>query len=165
MISFLVAMDQNNVIGYQNDMPWHLPRDLKYFKEQTIGKKIIMGRKTYESIGRPLPERENIVVTRNKDTSQYPEEIKVIHSLDEVVQWDRENPDEEFMIIGGGIIFKETMEYADRLYITLINETFPGDAYFPEFDKSEWDLTSKELGIRDENNDYEYYFMQYDRKK
>lgn len=165
MISFLVAMDENNVIGYENDMPWHLPRDLKFFKEKTIGHKIIMGRKTYESIGRPLPKRENIVLTRNKATNDYPEEVQVIHSLDVVLKWNKMNSQEEYIIIGGGVLFEQSLDYADRLYITRICEKFPGDTYFPFFDESEWELTSRESGMRDEKNDYEYYFLQYDRIK
>lgn len=163
MISLLVAMDKNNVIGYKNDLPWHLPRDLKYFKEKTTGHTIIMGRKTFESIGRPLPNRRNIVVTRNKTFVQ--EGVEVIHDLATIWQLNDESPREELFIIGGAELYRQALPHADRLYITKIEETFEGDTYFPTFSEAEWELTKKEQGIQDENNPYEYYFLQYERKK
>lgn len=162
MISLLVAMDKNRVIGHNNDLPWRLPRDLKFFKELTIEKNVIMGRKTYDSIGRALPKRRNIVLTQ-KDIN-FPDGIEVINSLDTLYAMDKENPTEELFVIGGGDIFKQVLPKSDRMYITLIEETFEGDTFFPTFDESEWDLTSKVKGIKDEKNPYEYYFLQYDRK-
>lgn len=127
MISLIVAHDNNRVIGYENAMPWHLPGDLQYFKEQTMGKPMIMGRKTFESIGRPLPGRRNIVITRNRDYEA--EGIEVVYSLDEALQLAQGA--EEIMIIGGQQIFTESLPIADRLYITHIDHEFVGDTYFP----------------------------------
>lgn len=137
MISLIVAHDKNRVIGYENKMPWHLPGELKYFKETTMGKPMIMGRKTFESIGRPLPGRRNIIITRNKD--YHAEGIELASSLEEAIQMARDA--EEIMIIGGEQIFKLAMENADRLYITHIEHEFEGDTYFPSYG-DEWNLVS-----------------------
>lgn len=162
MISLLVAMDTNHVIGAKNDLPWHLPNDLKFFKAKTVGHTIVMGRKTYESIGRPLPNRRNIVITRS-ESADLPKEVEVIHHLDDIKALEEENPSEEYFVIGGGSIFEQVIDYADRMYITLIKATFPGDTYFPAFNEKEWQLTKKEQGMQDDKNPYEYYFLQYDR--
>lgn len=163
MISLLVAMDRNHVIGYENDMPWHLPKDLKHFKEKTTGNTMIMGRKTFDSIGRVLPNRKNVILTKQENYSI--EGAIVIDQLEDIYDWNEKSPDEELFIVGGGHIFDQVLPRADRMYITEINEEFPGDAYFPVFSKTEWKLTKKEKGIRDEKNPYEYYFLQYDRIK
>ncbi|RFB16869.1 dihydrofolate reductase [Bacillus sp. HNG] len=160
MISLLLAMDKNQLIGKDNDLPWRLPADLAYFKRVTMGHPIIMGRKTYDSIGRPLPGRENIIVTR--DTSYKAEGCKVIHSIDEIVKMSEET-EQELFVIGGAEIFKEILPYSDRLYITVIDEEFEGDTYFPAFDKAEWQVISKEKGIKDEKNPYEYTFLVYEK--
>lgn len=162
MISLLVAMDENHVIGHHNDLPWHLPRDLRFFKQLTTGHTIIMGRKTYESIGRPLPDRRNVVLTRQQVT--FPEGIEVIRDLQTLYDWQEENPEEEFFVIGGGDIFNQVLSHADRMYITLIKHTFKGDTFFPKFNEAEWTLTHKKKGIKDSKNPYDYYFLQYDRK-
>lgn len=130
MISLIVAHDENRVIGYQNDLPWYLPGDLKYFKEMTMGKPMIMGRKTYDSIGRPLPGRRNIVITRNEDFTA--DGIEVVGSLEKALALVE--GEEEVMIIGGAQIFEQSMAIADRLYITFINHSFKGDTYFPSYD-------------------------------
>ncbi|THE10388.1 dihydrofolate reductase [Bacillus timonensis] len=160
MISLLLAMDKNQLIGKDNDLPWRLPADLAYFKRVTMGHPIIMGRKTYDSIGRPLPGRENIIVTR--DTSYKAEGCMVIHSIEEIVKMSEETQQELF-VIGGAEIFKEILPNTDRLYITEIDEEFEGDTYFPAFDKSEWKVISKEKGIKDEKNPYEYTFFVYEK--
>ena len=130
MISLIVALDKNRVIGLNNAMPWHLPGELQYFKETTMGKPIIMGRKTFESIGRPLPGRRNIVITRNP---QYDAEgIELALSLDEAIKLAGDV--DEIMIIGGQQIFTESLPLADRLYITEIDHEFEGDTYFPEYE-------------------------------
>ena len=136
MISLLVAHDPNRVIGLNNDLPWHVPEDLAYFKKVSMGKAMVMGRKTYESIGRPLPGRLNIVVTRNKDFTA--EGIVVVHNLNEAIEKAEAYAD-EVMIIGGAEIFNLTMDIADRLYITLIQQPFEGDTFFPEYGP-EWKL-------------------------
>ncbi|MUV39824.1 Dihydrofolate reductase [Lentibacillus sp. JNUCC-1] len=163
MISLLVAMDRNRVIGYQNGMPWHLPEDLKFFKRLTTGHMIVMGRKTFDSIGRALPNRENVVLTRGTvDTN---ENIKVIHGLDQVQTWHDEDPEKEIFVIGGGHIFEQVLPFADRMYITLIEDEFTGDTYFPEFNEANWKVSSRVKGEKNNDNPYDYYFIQYDRNK
>ncbi|OCS88686.1 dihydrofolate reductase [Caryophanon tenue] len=129
MISLIVAHDEQYVIGKDNDMPWHLPGDLQYFKAQTMGKPVIMGRKTFESIGRPLPGRRNIVITRNRDYSA--EGIEVVYSLAEALALTNDAPEQ--MVIGGQQIFTEALPLATRLYITHIDTTFEGDTFFPRY--------------------------------
>src|SRR5690625_4711624 len=163
MISLLVAMGKNHVIGFENDMPWHLPGDLKYFKEKTTGQTIIMGRKTFDSIGRVLPNRRNVVLTRQE--TDFPDGIEVIQDIDLIYQWNKKNPEQEFFVIGGGNLYEQVLPYADRLYITEIDELFHGDTYFPSFKADEWELTSKVKGEKNNHNSYDYYFLQYDRKQ
>ncbi|MRH42465.1 dihydrofolate reductase [Aquibacillus halophilus] len=161
MISLLYAMDRNRVIGYKNELPWRLPNDLKFFKEMTTSNSIIMGRKTFDSMNGPLPNRKNIIITRDESYQQ--ENCEVIHSVDTIVEWNNLNPDTEYFVIGGGNIFKQILPYSDRMYMTYIDESFPGDTYFPEFDENKWKMTKKEKGPNDEKNPYDYYFIQYDR--
>ncbi|TRM12528.1 dihydrofolate reductase [Lentibacillus cibarius] len=161
MISLLVAMDQNKVIGYQNDLPWYLPNDLKFFKQKTTGNTIFMGRKTFEAIGKPLPNRTNVVITRKQ--SGFPEGIEVVHNIDAVLEWDRQHSDAETFVIGGADIFRQLLPHADRMYITRIDETFKGDTYFPSFNEEDWQLTSRKRGEQNEKNPYTYHFLQYDR--
>lgn len=162
LISLLVAMDQNRVIGVNNQLPWHLPKDLKFFKEKTTGNTIIMGRKTFESIGKPLPNRRNVVITRSN--RKFPDGLEVKKDLSVIYEWNHNQPDVEFFVIGGANIFQQVLPYADRMYITLIEDRFQGDTFFPTFDEKEWELTSKVKGEKDEKNPYDYYFLQYDRK-
>ncbi|WP_077602990.1 dihydrofolate reductase [Oceanobacillus sojae] len=162
MISLLFAASRNNVIGYQNKMPWHLPQDLKFFKEKTTGNTIIMGRKTLESMNGPLPNRRNVVLTRNKDLEI--KNVEIIHDLSVVEHWNQEHPETEYFIIGGGAVYEQAVPIADRMYITRIDEDFPGDTFAPAFDEAEWELTKKEKGIKNYKNPYDYYFLQYDRK-
>lgn len=131
MISLIVAHDENRVIGYENDMPWHLPGDLAYFKKMTMGKPIIMGRKTFESIGRALPGRTNIVITRNPNYEA--DHIITVGSLEAALEVAKPLH-EEVMIIGGGHIFEQSLALADRLYITEIDHAFKGDTYFPTYE-------------------------------
>jgi dihydrofolate reductase len=159
MISFVVAMDENRAIGKDNDLPWYLPNDLKHFKKTTMGKPIVMGRKTYESIGKPLPGRENIVVTR--DHSYEAEGTTIVHAVDEVLQIDAE----EICVIGGSEIFKQLLPVADRLYITEIHHTFDADTYFPELNDNEWKEVSRTAGIVDEKNKYAHEFVVYEKIK
>ncbi|MBT2598509.1 MULTISPECIES: dihydrofolate reductase [unclassified Oceanobacillus] len=162
MISLLLAMDRNHVIGVNNQLPWHLPKDLRFFKEKTTGNTIIMGRKTFESMGGALSNRKNIVLTKRTDV-QY-ENVKIIHHIDKIKKWNMENPKEEYFIIGGANLFKQVMDIADRMYITLIDDSFTGDTFFPEFNKEDWIVSSEIKGEKDEKNPYDYYFIQYDRK-
>ncbi|MDN7241035.1 dihydrofolate reductase [Planococcus sp. N028] len=139
MISLMVAHDPNRVIGKDNQLPWHIPEDLAYFKKHTVGKGIVMGRNTYESIGRPLPKRRNIIVTRN--TEYKVDGADVVHTLDQAIRL-AEEVHEEVMVIGGEEVFRSILPRADRLYITLIKADFEGDTFFPEYG-SEWQLVSQ----------------------
>ncbi len=160
MISFLWAQDENGLIGNNNDLPWRLPADLKYFKETTMGHPIVMGRKTYESIGRPLPGRTNIILTRDQDYQA--EGCLVFHAREDLLEWIKEKGSEVF-ITGGSEIFKLFLEDADRLYVTKIGATFEGNTYFPELDWKKWRLVSAEEGPKDEKNPYDYEFQIYER--
>ncbi|SFJ99020.1 dihydrofolate reductase [Halobacillus dabanensis] len=162
MISFIFAMDRNRLIGKDNDLPWHIPNDFKFFKDMTWGKTIIMGRKTFESFGKPLPEREHIVITKNQEYDR--EGCTVIHTIDEILQMDKNEPDKEWFVIGGSVLFEKMLPYADRMYLTYIDASFEGDTYFPEYDESEWTLVSETKGKKDDKNPYDYYFRTYDRK-
>lgn len=160
MISFIWAMDENRVIGNNNQLPWHLPEDLKFFKRVTMGHPVAMGRKTHESIGRILPGRENIVITRNRDFTC--EGCTVIYSIEEFIAYCREKNDEVF-VIGGAEIFHELLPIVDRLYLTMIYDKFDGDTFFPVFSLEDFELVLKEPGIRDEKNPYDYEFLIYHR--
>ncbi len=162
MISLLVAMDQHRLIGKDNQLPWHLPQDLAYFKKVTMGHKIIMGRKTFESIGRPLPGRENIIVTRDMTYTQ--PGCTILHSIEEIIALSSRS-NEEVFVIGGAEIFKEILPVSDRLYITEIDHEFEGDTYFPERKHSEWIKVSAERGIMDEKNPYDYQFVIYEKSR
>ncbi|UII54525.1 dihydrofolate reductase [Cytobacillus spongiae] len=159
MISLMWAMDENRVIGKDNQLPWHLPEDLKFFKRTTMGHPIAMGRKTFESIGKPLPGRENVIITRNQNYEQ--EGCKILHSIEELLHYSQTQ--NELFIIGGAEIFREALPYADRLYLTQINHSFDGDTFFPSFDRNEWKLVSKEKGIKNEQNPYDYEFQIYEK--
>lgn len=160
MLSLIVAIGNNRMIGSDNDMPWHIPKDLQYFKEVTNGHTIIMGRKTFESIGRPLPNRRNIVLTRQELNI---DGVEVIHELNDIFKIVEKHPNDEIFIGGGGNLYEQTISHADRLYITHIDEDFEGDTLFPEFSKSEWKQVSKTKGEKDDKNPYDYYFTVYDR--
>ncbi|WP_226530521.1 dihydrofolate reductase [Metabacillus niabensis] len=160
MISLIVAMDKYRLIGRDNQLPWHLPQDLAYFKKVTMNHKIIMGRKTFESIGRPLPGRENIIVTRDSTYSQ--EGCTILHSIDEILELSSRS-DEELFVIGGAEIFKEILPVSDRLYITEIDDEFEGDTYFPDRKETEWKKISVEKGTKDAKNPYDFEFVVYEK--
>ncbi|WP_068776389.1 dihydrofolate reductase [Paenibacillus sp. FJAT-26967] len=157
-VSFLFAMDRQNAIGIDNKLPWHLPADLKFFKKMTTGHSVLMGRKTYDSIGRPLPNRRNIVLTRQPDYKL--EGCEVVHSVEEALAGFQE---EEVFVIGGTEVFKLFWPYADKLYVTFIDDIFEADTYFPVIEPQEWSLVSEEQGIKDDKNPYDYYFRTYER--
>ncbi|MGP4071895.1 dihydrofolate reductase [Piscibacillus sp. B03] len=160
MLSFIVAMDENGVIGKDNDLPWYLPNDLKYFKEVTSGHNIIMGRKTFESIGRPLPNRKNIILTRDK--TYQADGCVVVHSMKELESYLQED---EVFLIGGAELFNIALPRADRLYITRIHDTFEGDTYFPNIDLTKWELIEQTPGKTDERNVHDHTFLIYKRKR
>lgn len=160
MLAAIAAMDENRVIGKANQLPWHLPADLKHFKEITSGHTILMGRKTYESIGRPLPNRRNIVMTR--DAHYQAPGCEVVTSLQAAL--DLTMPDEQIFIIGGAEIYHQTLPQVQRLYLTIIHDEFVGDTYFPDLDKQAWQELSKEKHEPDEKNAHAYTFLTLERK-
>ena len=166
-LSMIVATAQNRVIGRDNALPWYLPNVLKYFKQTTLGKPVIMGRKTYESIGKPLPGRTNIVITRQTD--YLPEGVKVVHSVAEARDLAESvcliDGQEEAMIMGGAEIYTLALPDADRLYLTEVHADVDGDAYFPEYDKTEWQEISREDFSAEGPNPYNYSFVVYDKKR
>jgi len=165
ILSMIVATADNNIIGKDNTMPWHLPADLAYFKQVTLGKPIIMGRKTYESIGRPLPGRRNIVISR--DESYTAEGIDTVTSVEKALALvdgsDGGEAVEEIMVIGGGAIYKHCLPNADRLYVTHIKATIDGDTQFPNYDNGSWQKIESELRKSDDKNAYDLDFCIYQR--
>lgn len=159
MISIIVAIAQNGVIGNRNALLWHISEDMRFFRRTTLGHPVIMGRKTFESLGcRPLPKRDNIILTRGD--AAY-EGVGTAHSLEEA--FAAADSSEEIFVIGGAQIYAEAMPYADRLYITRIEHDFQGDTRFPEFDKSQWRLVSSERHDRGETFEYPFVFELYER--
>lgn len=169
MLSLIVAVAQNNAIGRNNELLWHISEDLKYFKSTTTGHPVIMGRKTYESIGRPLPGRRNIVLTRgemeippvkNPQTTS----MEVVHSLEQV--YEIASGEGEFFVMGGGMLYNETFGMADYLYLTKIYAVAEdADTFFPEVRESEWDVVRESELMHDEENDIDFKFIVYKRKK
>jgi len=157
--SIIVAMDMNRVIGKDNQLPWRLPRELQYVKQTTMGHPIILGRKNYEAIGRPLPGRRNIVMTKDPQFSA--EGCEIAHSVEEVYQLCE--GEEEIFIFGGEQIYKLFLEKTDKLYVTVIHHEFEGDTFFPEIDYNQWKEISKVQGITDEKNPYTYFYHVYER--
>ena len=159
MISIIVAVAGNGVIGSGNQMPWHISEDLRRFKAITTGHPVIMGRKTFESLGRPLPNRTNVVITRNP--SYVAEGAAVVGSLSEAL--DMFPADEEVFVIGGGEIYRQAMDVADRLYITRVAEPFEGDTTFPEVDENRWRVTWREAHPCGEKFPHPFEFIDYQR--
>ena len=164
-LALIAAYSQNRVVGNDNKLPWHLPEDLQYFKRCTSGKAIIMGRKTFDSIGRPLPNRTNIVITRNEAFQA--EGVKVVSSLAQAIELaaavNEVNGVEEVMIIGGATIYELALPLADRLYLTHVHANIEGDAYFPQVDFSGWYETQRSDYSASDNNPYDYSFVVYDK--
>ena len=162
MLSIIVAVAKNNVIGKDNKLIWHLPEDLKRFKRLTTGHTIIMGRKTFESLGRVLPNRKHIVLCNDAEMNINAENVEVIESIDKIEKY--ENSEEENFVIGGASIYKLLLPKASKLYITKINQEFDGDVYFPEINENEWKIVEREQGIKDEKNPYDYEYITYVRR-
>ena len=161
IVSIIVAIDDNWGIGKDNQLPWHLPSDLKRFKQLTMGHHLIMGRKTYESIGRQLPGRISIVLSRDPDY-ELPDGI-LTNSLDEALKFSKESGETETFIIGGGQVFEEALELADRIYLTKVHEEFGCDTFFPELDPFEWITTEIFCQPAEERNQYPYTFQNMER--
>lgn len=162
MIAIVVAVADNHVIGKDNQLIWHLPADLRHFKQKTMGHPMIMGRKTFESIGKPLPGRTTIIVTRQENFQA--EGCLVAHSVQEAIDLGRELDKEQVSIVGGAEIYKQAMPFVDTLYLTRVHHTFDGDTYFPELQEKEWEQVSMERHEPDEKNRYSYSFIELRRK-
>ncbi len=160
MITIIAAIANNNALGKDNDLIWHLPADLIRFRKTTTGHHIIMGRNTYESIGKPLPNRTTVIITRNKNYKA--EGCIVVNSIKEALNIAKN--DESPFIIGGAQIYKEAIELVDKLDITEVHHKFDADVFFPEIDKEKWLETSRQRFSKDEKNIYEYSFVQYVKK-
>lgn len=168
MLSMIAAMGKNRVIGKDNEMPWHLPADLQHFKKTTMHSPIVMGRKTYESIGRPLPGRLNIVLSRDPELKI--EGCSVAHSMDEALliantdaSSDNGNKNNEVFITGGAYLYEMFLDKADRLYLTQIDEVFSGDTFFPDYTRLKWKEVARRNYPADENNPHAYSFVTLDR--
>lgn len=158
----IAAMASNRVIGADNKMPWHLPADLAHFKRLTLGKPVVMGRKTYESIGKALPGRLNIVVTQNADYTVT--DATVVTSCEQALKVANQAADDEVMIIGGGMLYEHFLPICNRLYLTQIDLNVTGDTYFPDYQaKAQWQTVSQEKCSADPKNKYNYTFKRLDR--
>lgn len=161
-LSLMAALSTNNVIGRNNDVPWRLSTDLKRLKAMTMGHHVIMGRKTYESVGKPLPGRTNVVITRQEGYA--PEGVTVVHSLEDAVRVAAQAGESEAIILGGAEIYAQAMHRADRMYLTRVHAEVEGDTWFPDFDDvSEWRLTDAEHFDADEKNEHPFSFLTYER--
>jgi len=159
-ISIISAMASNRAIGIRNTLPWQLPEDLKHFKALTMGHHIVMGRKTYDSIGKPLPGRDTVIVTRNADFAV--PGCLAVNSLDAALTVS--HGDAEVFFVGGAELYRQALAIAHRIYLTEIQRVFDGDAFFPEFDKSQWIETARDKHRTEGPNGFEYHFVVYDRK-
>lgn len=160
MLTIIAAAGENNALGKENELVWHLPDDFKRFKELTSRHHIIMGRKTFESFPKPLPNRTHVVITRKENYKK--EGIVVVHSLERAVEFSNEDP--QTFIIGGGEIYKLGMEVADRIELTRVHGTFDADTFFPEIDETKWKLVSEKFHKQDEKHDYSFTYLTYERK-
>lgn len=166
IISLIVAASTNNAIGKDNQLLWHLPNDMKFFKYTTWGMPVVMGRKTYEALaGEPLPGRFNFVITRQRDWKPTNDKATVTPSLEHALKEAAATDCKETFVIGGGEIYKEAMPIADRIYMTRVHATFDGDTYFPPIDEKDWQLTDNRDFPADEKHAYAYSFQVWQRKK
>lgn len=156
----IAAASENNVIGKNNELVWHMPADFKYFKEKTKGHIIIMGRKTFESLGKPLKYRTNVVISSKDD--YLPEGTEKFDSLEDALKWSSDQNEDEIFIIGGASVYKQAMRKANRIYLTRIHGKFEGDTYFPEISE-EWELISSVENKADEKNPYDYTFLVFEK--
>ena len=160
-ISLIVVVDEKNGIGKNNQLLCHLPADLKYFKQTTTGHHIVLGRKTYESVGKPLPNRTNIVITRSAKNI---DGCIIKESIEDAIAFAKANNENELFITGGGTVYDLTLQLADKIYITQVHHTFDADTFFPHFDKQDWLEVKNEFHKADEKNMYDYSFIVYQRK-
>ena len=163
MLSIIVAKAKNNIIGKNNQLLWKLPEDLKHFKELTTGHTIIMGRKTFESLGKVLANRKHIVFSQNPDFHVEDSQVEVVHSLLQIQEYIE--GEEEAFVIGGAMIYNLLMPYVKKMYVTQINQDFEGDTFFPKINEEVWEEVERKKGIRNEQNNLDYEFITYIRKK
>lgn len=161
MLTLIAAAGENNELGKDNDLVWHLPDDFKRFKQLTTGHHIIMGRKTFETFPKTLPRRTHVVITRKDNYKK--EGTVVVHSLERAVELSKDDP--QPFVIGGGEIYKLSMDIADRIEITRVHGTFDADTFFPEIDPEKWELVAEEYHDKDEKHNYAFTYLTYDRRK
>ena len=162
-VSAIVAVSENGYIGKENQIPWHLPKDLQYFKKTTLGHPVIMGKKSFLSMGKPLPGRQNIVITR--DTTMYHSGCDVVHSIPDALLTAYQSQASECFIIGGGEIYSQTIQFWDKLYLTRVHANIEGDVSFPELNADEWQEISSHFIEKDEKNTFDMTFIVYERLK
>ena len=162
MLSLIVAASTNNAIGKQNNMLWHLPEDLKFFKNTTWGMPVVMGRKTFEAVGKPLPGRTNIIVTTNQNWSA--KNTIATRSIEDAITVANETNAKEIFITGGGEIYKQTLPIADKVYLTRVHTVIDGDAFFPEMDLNTWEVIFEKQVKADEKNKFDMTFQTWIRK-
>ena len=162
MLSIIVAKASNNIIGKNNSLIWHLPEDLKRFKELTTGHTIIMGRRTFESLGRVLPNRKHVILCNDMKMDIEDENIEILEDISMLDKYI--NSEEEHFIIGGATIYRLLMPYANKMYITEIDQEFDGDVSFPEINKEQWNVVEVQKGLKDEKNPFDYNYVTYVRK-
>ena len=162
--TIVVAAAENNVIGINNQLPWHLSDDLKFFKKITLGKPVLMGRKTFESLGKPLPKRLNIVLSRNAIT--LPEGVLHFSSYEDAIRFLESEKTEEVCVIGGGVVFKEALDTIDQIYLTRVHTALnEGEVFFPQLDEMEWKKVWEDFHPADEQHQFSFTFEQYKRKE
>lgn len=161
MLSIIVAVAKNNVIGKDNQLIWHLPEDLKRFKKLTTNHTIIMGRKTFESLGRVLPNRKHVILCNDAEMNVNDENVEILNDISKIKKYI--DSDEENFVIGGATIYKLLMPYTNKMYVTHINQDFEGDVYFPEISENDWKVIEKEKGLKDEKNPFDYEYITYER--
>lgn len=160
IISLVAAAGNNNVIGFNNQLPWKMPADMKFFMKLTMGHPVIMGRKTFDSTGKPLKDRRNIIISRDKNLTL--SGCEVAHSMKEALELVKE--EKEVFIIGGEEIYRQSMHLANKIYLTRIYGDFQGDSFFPEINEHQWVLTSNKMNMADERNPYAFAFLEYIKK-
>lgn len=163
LISLVVAASENNVIGKDNKLLWHLPNDMKFFKNTTWAMPVVMGRKTFDSLGKPLTGRTNIVITRKENWKK--EGVKVVKSLDEAIALAGDADAKEVFVIGGGEIFRQSIDRADKIYLTRVHTTVEGDTFFPEVPETQWELASNLDFAADNKHAFSYSFQIWQRKQ
>lgn len=160
MLTIIAAAAENNALGKDNQLVWHLPDDFKRFKKLTSGHHIIMGRKTFDSFPKPLPNRTHVVITRQDNYRK--EDVLVVNSLERAIELSADDP--EAFVIGGGEIYKMSMKLADKIELTRVHGTFEADTFFPEIDENQWKLVSEEFHEKDEKHNYAFTYLTYERK-